>query len=315
MNRALSDEMIPDRFEEHKAAVPESHDVCLDGNELIEDAIKRYHADTSEENLKQVLEVIRHRMHADGHFIFPVLVDGEDESRFAFRAVQMEDGKLWNAAFTSQAEFEKGEPSQVLSFFIDRAMKFCLESAAEGFSINPWGRSFMLGKDLIEMIFKADGGVEYSVPDDQITAELLEDGSFLKRAVEICCRNRTQLNLIKLARILRDSPVRVPCNAIMSDDDYDRIEKMVMEAQEKGDLNSTVGQEITVHDNVCLVPDILQKGSEFFFPVFTTEEEMGEYGESFSKVRSHFLEAVNLAKNNEKDVVGIGITALPVWRC
>ena len=69
MNRALSDEMIPDRFEEHKAAVPESHDMFLDGNELIEDAIKRYHADTSEENLKQVLEVIRHRMHADGHFI------------------------------------------------------------------------------------------------------------------------------------------------------------------------------------------------------------------------------------------------------
>ena len=50
--------------------------------------------------------------------------------------------------------------------------------------------------------------------DDPITPELLEDGTFLKRATEICNRNRTQLNLIKLARILRDSWVWVPCTAI-----------------------------------------------------------------------------------------------------
>ena len=50
----------------------------------------------------------------------------------------------------------------------------------------------MLGKDLIEMIFKADGDEEYSVQDDPITAELLEDGLFLKRAIGICNRNRTQ---------------------------------------------------------------------------------------------------------------------------
>lgn len=109
-------------------------------------------------------------------------------------------GKLWNAAFTSQAEFEKEAPSGVISNFIDSSMKFCLESETEGFIINPWGQSFLLAKELIEMIFQADGDVEYSVPDDPITPELLEDGSFLKRAIEICNRNRTQLNLIKLAR-------------------------------------------------------------------------------------------------------------------
>lgn len=31
-------------------------------------------------------------------------------------------------------------------------------------------------------------------------------------------------------------------------------------------------------------------------------EEMGEYGEHFSKVERHFLEEANLAKNNEKNV-------------
>ena len=36
---------------------------------------------------------------------------------------------------------------------------------------------------------------------------------------------------------------------------------------------------------------------------------MGEYGENFSKVQRHFLEAVNLARNNEKKVTGIVINA------
>ena len=58
-----------------------------------------------------------------------------------------------------------------------------------------------------------------------------------------------------------------------------------------------------------MVPDILQNGDEFFFPVFTTAEEMGEYGNNFSNIQRHFLEAANLARNNEKNVAGIVINA------
>ena len=36
---------------------------------------------------------------------------------------------------------------------------------------------------------------------------------------------------------------------------------------------------------------------------------MGEHGDHFSKVERHFLEAPNLAKNNEKNVTGIVINA------
>ena len=36
---------------------------------------------------------------------------------------------------------------------------------------------------------------------------------------------------------------------------------------------------------------------------------MGEYGERFSKIQKHFLEAANLARNNEKNVKGIVINA------
>ena len=163
--------------------------------------------------------------------------------------------------------------------------------------------------ELIKKIIEADGDVEYSVPDGPITAELLEDGSYLKRAIEICNRNHTQLNLIKLARILRDSFVWVPCNMIMSDEDYETWSKAVLDAADKGDMDSLIGQEFTANDNIRMVPDILQNGDNFFFPVFTSDEEMGEYGEHFSKIQSHFLEAMNLARNNEKNVCGIVINA------
>ena len=302
---------ILDRFDKRrKEAKKPADDPFLAGNVLIEEAIVRYYEDNSKENLFSVLDAIRQRMHADGHFIFPVVIrDEEGQQSFSFRTIQTKDGKMWNAAFTSQAEFEKGAPSQVLSYFIDNSLKSCLESKTDGFIINPWGKAFFLEKELIEMIFKADGGVEYSVPDDPITAELLEDGSFLKRAVGICRRNRTQLNLMKLMRILRDSCVWIPCNAILSDADYAHVEKLVNEAEDRGDPDSMIGMEIKNQDSIRLVPDILQNGDDFFFPVFSSAEEMGEYGERFSKIGKHFLEALILARNNERNVAGIVINA------
>lgn len=82
-----------------------------------------------------------------------------------------------------------------------------------------------------------------------------------------------------------------------------------MDAADKGEIDSIIGQEFTAHDNIRMVPDILQNDDNYFFPVFTTDEEMGEYGEHFSKIQSHFLEAMNLARNNEKNVCGIVINA------
>ena len=285
--------------------MPENHDTFLDGNELIVEAIEKYRTSSSEENLIAILETIRQRMHADGHFILPVLVNEEDQTQFAFRTLQTNDGKVWNVAFTSQDEFEKGSPSQVLSYFIDSSLKFSLDSEAEGFVINPWSHAFLLTNELISMIFKADGDVEYSVPEDPITPELLEDGSFLKKATEICNRNRTQLNMIKLAKILRDSWVWVPCTAVMSDADRERWNKAVTEAIDKGDPDSIVGQEFVSHDEIRMVPDILQNGEEFFFPVFTSVEEMGDAAKNHSQLQKHFLEAIKMACACEEDVAGI----------
>lgn len=309
----VTDEMLAviDRFYESIFETVEgSMDPFHRGNERIEEAIARYHADDSKENLYAILDTIRIRMREDGHFFLPVIRNEEDDS-FTFRTIQTEDEKYWNVAFTSQYELEKGSETDVISFFIDGTMKNSLQTDTEGIIINPWGRPFMLVNLMIEAIFKVDGDEEYSVPEDDITAELLEDGSFLKNAIEICNRNSTQLNLIKLARILRDSTVWVPCTAVFSDADREAMDAVVTEALEKGDekLESLVGQEFVSHDEVRMVPDILQNGDDFFFPVFTSEEEMGEYGEQFSKIPAHFLGAMNLARNNERNVKGIVINA------
>lgn len=281
-------------------------DMFLEGNELIEEAIEKFYAENSEQTLINILEAVRQRMHEDGHFILPVRVDEEDDTRFAFQTIESGDGKVWNAAFTSPTEYEKGEKCDVVSYFIDSTMKFTLESDVDGVVINPWGKPFMLAKELIEMIFNADGDTEYAVPDDQITEDLLKGGAFLKRATEICNRNRTQLNLIKVARILRDSYVWIPCSSVLSERDQNRIREMI---ESKEDPSLLKGETWQAMDEIRMVPDILQNGDEFFFPVFSSEEEMGEYGESFSKVEKHFLEALILAGNNEKNVAGIVINA------
>lgn len=287
----------------------EYHDSFLDGNEVIEEAIAQYAADSSQDRLIRVLDTIRQRMHADGHFIFPVLVDEKDENSFIFRTIQSRDGKMWCAAFTSQSEFEKGAQIQVISHFIDSAMNNCLDSGLDGLIINPWGQAFLLPREQIEAIFAADGDVAYHVPDDPITEELLADGSFLENAIGICSRNRTQLNLIKLARILRDSWVWIPCTAILSDADYGTVEAAVKKAEANGGLDSLIGQSFVNEDEVRFVPDVLQNGEEFFFPVFSSEQVMGEYGDHFSKVQNSFLEAINLALHNERDIAGIVINA------
>lgn len=305
--KRLPDDMLAvlDRFEEQKAAAgPAFHDPFLDGNELIEEAINAYHAEATKENLCAVLEAIRTRMHQDGHFMIPVIMS-DDGKEFAFRSVHTNDGKEWLVAFTSPAEHAKGQPSQIVSSFIDATLKGCMDAGSPDFIINPWGQSFMLTRELIDMILKADGGVEYHVPDDTITPELLEDGSFLKRAIEICNRNRTQLNMIKIMKILRDSLIWIPCNAIVGDGDVDALVELVEEMK----ADEAVGKTFVSTENIRMIPDILQNGEDFFFPVFTTTEEMGEYGEGFSKLQRHFLEAARLAWNNEKNVAGIVINA------
>ncbi|MBO4292724.1 MAG: SseB family protein, partial [Lachnospiraceae bacterium] len=135
-------------------------------------------------------------------------------------------------------------------------------------------------------------------------------GSLLKAAIHKFHEGDQTDGLFEICQILRDSYVWIPCSAVVGEEDQKTVEQMIAEAGD--DLDSMVGKEFTTQGNIRLVPDILQRGDEHFFPVFSTEEDMGEYGEHFSKMQQHFLQVIGLARNHkeyEGGLTGIVINA------
>lgn len=124
-------------------------------NKSIEDAINLYYKEQTAESVIAVLEAIRLQMHADGHFLVPVIANPTGDE-FTFCTLKGIDGMPMMVAFTSREEFEKGEQVQVISHFIDVLLKAVIDNQENGFIINPWGQSFMLTRELIEVIFKED---------------------------------------------------------------------------------------------------------------------------------------------------------------
>lgn len=124
----------------------------------------------------------------------------------------------------------------------------------------------------------------------------------IKKAVSEFKGQPTEANLGVLLSLLKNSNVWVPCNAVLSDMDQIQMEKMVEEGID-------VGDEFTNVDPIRMVPDILQNDGKLFFPVFTSEEEMGTYGEAFSKMEVTMQEAIRLAEHNENRLEGIVLNA------
>lgn len=134
-----------------------------------------------------------------------------------------------------------------------------------------------------------------------------DDDSLLKEAVSVFNNERTEEHFIDILISLRDSYVWVPCNAVMSEADMARFDEILKNAED--DLSSMIGEEFTAKDEIRLIPDILQNGDDYFFPVFSSAEEMGEYGRHVSKIQKHISEVIPLARNNEKNVAGIVLNA------
>ena len=155
------------------------HDVIPDdtltGNVLIEDAIARYYEAGTRQNLIGVLDAILQRSRAGGHFLIPVIppqamfdmidiehvkigdtVTSQEELHFKLHHIQTKDGKMWLVAFTSDKEYRKGEAASVIDNFIGSMLEGCADMSDEGIIINPWGRSFLLTKDLIKLIIQVD---------------------------------------------------------------------------------------------------------------------------------------------------------------
>ena len=144
-------------------------------------------------------------------------------------------------------------------------------------------------------------------PGRLLKPEDLADGSMLRQAIRTFQAEGTKEAFFEILETLRDSYVWVPCNAVLGEEDQKAFAEMMDKAGD--DPAALVGMEMKNQEKIRLVPDILQNGDNFFFPAFITQEDMGQYGQYFSKVKKHFLEAIALARNNEKQLSGIVINA------
>ena len=277
----------------------EELDKILEGNKSIETAIEKY-----KESLKTkapwdpspVLEEIRQRMNEDGCFLFAASRVGSNDSQPAFRTITTKNGLRWFCAFTSRAEYDKlfssVNSTDLYGCFIVSTLRDVLQTSSDRALINMGGKMFMLTGNMIRAILETDGRIEFVVPDNW-TEELLDDGDFLKCAAAIHCRNPNRMNLDSLCEILRHCKVWTPCRAIDGKE----------EQKAEGQTNSTSMEEC----GGMVVPEIRQEDDTYYFLAFTTEKEMGKYGEErFIKLRLTFPEIVFLARNNEKPVRGIG---------
>lgn len=132
----------------------ENQDEGLKGNEKIEDAIAALQSNATEELLAHALTVIRRRMKEGGQLIVAVEPSVQG-TQMNLQTVKTTDGAVWWSAFTSFEEELKGA-DQIKSTFltdIDKLFQTALSvPEIKGVILNPWNRTIMLDKHLIEII-------------------------------------------------------------------------------------------------------------------------------------------------------------------
>lgn len=126
----------------------------LQGNEKIETAIAALQQEITEEMLAHVLTIIRRSMKENKQLIIAV-EPPKGDGKINLQTIRTNDGKQWLAAFTSFDEELKGS-DKIMSTFTAEIGKIFLtalqEPSIEGVIINPWNRTIMLNKSLINII-------------------------------------------------------------------------------------------------------------------------------------------------------------------
>ncbi|MCD8347756.1 MAG: SseB family protein [Lachnospiraceae bacterium] len=81
----------------------------------------------------------------------------QEPLRFRFLTLDTKDGRKWYVAFTGYGEMEKGESTSLLTVSIEDQLKNTLDSeGVAGIIINPWSTAFLMEKELIQLMFKAE---------------------------------------------------------------------------------------------------------------------------------------------------------------
>ena len=131
----------------------EQVDEGLRGNEKIEMAILALQQEPTGEMLAHTLTVVRRRMRESGQLI--LALDAPAGDAMQVQAIQTKDGQRWWVAFTGFEEELKGSGSVMSTFLTDIEQllrKALQEYGISGVILNPWQRTLMLDKTLIQII-------------------------------------------------------------------------------------------------------------------------------------------------------------------
>lgn len=119
-------------------------------NQIIEDAIKAFTQNRTEEQLADTLSVFRQNL--DKELIVSVTQEGEG---LTLKSVRTSNGKQWFTVFTSLDEQLKGK-GQVQSMFsasLEKIFKVTLESDnIDGVIINPYGGFISLERPILQVV-------------------------------------------------------------------------------------------------------------------------------------------------------------------
>lgn len=149
--------------------------------------------------------------------------------------------------------------------------------------------------DRCEFIYDLSTGNDLSEKDT-------EGGKLLEQAINVFYKERNESSLLFILKILSESCLWIPCNAIISETDQERMNELAQNS-----TDDIVGKTFTTKDEVRLAPVVLQAEDGYLLPAFSKTEAMGEYSDKFSKVEKHMLQILNLAENNNQDISGIVI--------
>ena len=128
--------------------------------------------------------------------------------------------------------------------------------------------------------------------EDRVDPETLENGRVLQMLVEQLENSPTEEHYVAVLRCLRDSFVWIPGEIQISQEDAETISR------------KKAGDSFSPQQDMKFVPGLLKNDGEFFLPVFSNMEVMGESGSYLSKIQRHFFDAMRLAQGRE-DVSGI----------
>ena len=129
-------------------------DEQLQENEKIETAIAALQQEPTQEMLAHALTVIRRQMNAGGQLIIAVEMSAGTPQMNA-RTIKTQDGGCWWFAFTSFDEEIRGSDQVMSTFLTNMRQLFEITLKTDGINgliINPWNKTIMLDKKLIQII-------------------------------------------------------------------------------------------------------------------------------------------------------------------